>query len=160
METKYTADQIADYFLSKVNIEAGDSISPLKLQKLVYYAQAWNYTLFGIPLFNDKIEAWKHGPAIKKLYSRFEKYSRTSSINIGEEKIQPPILNESSKNLLEEINILYGEHSGAYLEKLTHSEEPWIIARKGLPDYMASSNEISLESMKAFYSKLNEQGKK
>ena len=42
----YTSKQIADWILSKINKEAGDTISPLKLQKLLYYCQAWHYTIF------------------------------------------------------------------------------------------------------------------
>lgn len=53
MAKKYTVTEIAYFFLSKIDSEKGDSITPLKLQKLVYYAQAWHYTVFNEPLFDD-----------------------------------------------------------------------------------------------------------
>src|SRR5450631_518283 len=57
-----TARAVADYFLSLVDEEAGDSLSNLKLQKLVYYAQGFSLALTGKRLFDEAIEAWEHGP--------------------------------------------------------------------------------------------------
>ncbi|OQY42717.1 MAG: hypothetical protein B6240_13665 [Desulfobacteraceae bacterium 4572_87] len=51
--------------------EAGDLISNLKLQKLVYYAQGFYLALYDEPLFNEPIEAWTHGPVIRELYRSY-----------------------------------------------------------------------------------------
>jgi uncharacterized phage-associated protein len=150
----YTSKQIADWFLGQADPEAGDSISPLKLQKLVYYAQAWHYTLFNKPLFNEDIEAWRHGPAIRSLYHRFEKYTRIDSIDISNEQLEQISFEEDTLDLLIEVKELYGEHSGSYLEKLTHSEEPWRIARGSTSIHDRCTTVISLQSMKNFYTKL------
>ncbi|WP_017732543.1 Panacea domain-containing protein [Nafulsella turpanensis] len=151
-EGKYTASQIANFFLSRINTEQGDSISPLKLQKLIYYAQAWHYTLFDKPLFKEPIQAWVHGPVVPQIYARFAKYTRNTTINLQEEAIDVPEFEENTKQILEEVNEIYGEHSGSYLEKLTHSESPWINARRGYKPYENCQEEISLKSMKEFYS--------
>src|SRR5690606_17024633 len=63
---------VANYFLSQSNADAGDLISNLKLQKLVYYAQGFSLALLDEPLFEDEIEAWMHGPVVPALYREFK----------------------------------------------------------------------------------------
>lgn len=148
----YTSKQIADWILSKINIESGDTISPLKLQKLLYYCQAWHLTVFKTPLFEERIEAWAHGPVIPSQYSRFAFMLRNDHIKIKSINLDVPTMSEEIESLLNEVLDLYGEHSANYLEQLTHSEKPWINAREGIEPWRASSNEITRDSMIAFYS--------
>ena len=155
----YTANQIADFFLSKVDVEAGDTISPLKLQKLVYYAQAWHYTIFGKTLINEPFEAWTHGPAVRSLWKRFEP-ARVADIDLRQLKLDVPEFDTDTAQLLNEVHEIYGEHSGSYLEMLTHNELPWIKAREGLAPYAKSTNTISLEEMKDYYGKVLSEQKK
>ena len=67
---KITISDIADYFITK-NHEYGDYITNLKLQKLVYYAQAWYLAFLDKPLFDEDFEAWVHGPVNRDLYDRY-----------------------------------------------------------------------------------------
>ena len=148
----YTANQVADWFINSIRQDSGDTISHLKLQKLVYYAQAWNYTLFNNVIFKEEIQAWKHGPVVRSIYDRFKSSNVYTPINVSSLEIELVKFDERTEDLLLEINEIYGEHSASYLEDLTHSEKPWILARKGLPDYVNCENEITLKSMKDFYS--------
>lgn len=148
----YTSKQIADWILSKTNVESGDTISPLKLQKLLYYCQAWHLTVFDEPLFNDKIEAWAHGPVVPTQYSRFAYILRNDHIKIKSINLDIPTFSESTAGLLDEVISLYGEHSANYLEQLTHGEKPWIDARAGIEPWRASNAEITHASMVEFYS--------
>lgn len=151
----YTPNQIADYFLSQIDTDKGDTISPLKLQKLVYYAQAWHFTVFKKPLFSEKIEAWRNGPVVPSLYKRFvSKYYKENAIRIGEEDLNVPEFPNDTKKLLEEVLSIYGERSGSYLEALTHKEEPWLIARGNKKPFESCSAEITLDSMSKYYSAL------
>ena len=70
-----TCFDVADYFLSLVDEDSGDSISNLKLQKLVYYAQGLHLACFDRPLFNEDIQAWAHGPVIPELYYKYREYA-------------------------------------------------------------------------------------
>jgi len=63
---KIDADLIADYFIYKGK-EENKPITNKKLQKLLYYSQAWYLVFNKKPLFKDKIEAWVHGPAIRTI---------------------------------------------------------------------------------------------
>jgi uncharacterized phage-associated protein len=154
----YTSNQIADWILSKTNTEAGDTISPLKLQKLVYYCQAWSLTVFNKELFSENIEAWAHGPVVPSLYARFADINRTDRIDISKFNLNPANLDNDSNQLLNEILSIYGEHSASYLESLTHQESPWILARKGIESWKRSNEVITNESMIDYYSQLRDNG--
>ncbi|MDM1041730.1 MULTISPECIES: Panacea domain-containing protein [Empedobacter] len=152
-----TSKQITDWILSQVNTEKGDTISPLKLQKVLYYCQAWHLAIFKKELFNEEIEAWTHGPVIPSQYKRFSYVFRNDNINPSKINIDEVSFdNKETEILLKEVFAIYNEHSASYLEELTHSETPWIEARVGLSDWERSNNIISKDSMKNFYSKLNQ----
>lgn len=153
----YTVNNIADWFLSRVDRDKGDTISPLKLQKLVYYAQAWNLALFGEPLFIEPVQAWASGPVVYSLYTRFSSTRKYSAIDLEACIIDPPVFDERTEDLLNDILEVYGEHSASYLEQLTHKEQPWIIARGDKKPYERCNSEITHQSMIEYYSKLNEQ---
>ena len=76
IKRQITHRDVAEYFLALAN-ETGGTITNLKLQKLVYYAQAWHLANFDKPLFDAKFEAWVHGPVIPGLYEEY----RVSVIN-------------------------------------------------------------------------------
>ena len=60
---------VAQFFIQQADVESGDMMTHLRLQKLVYYSQAWHLVLQKKKLFRDRIEAWAHGPVIPNLYS-------------------------------------------------------------------------------------------
>ncbi|WNJ21560.1 type II toxin-antitoxin system antitoxin SocA domain-containing protein [Pontibacter sp. G13] len=148
----YTAHQIADWILSKIDLEAGDSITPLKLQKLLYYCQAWHLTVFKKPLFEERIQAWAHGPVVYSQFDRFRDNTMYDGIPVNTIELDVPQFPKEVQDLLEEVMEIYGEHSGSYLEALTHQESPWVDARGDLAPHERSQNVISHEVMIAFYS--------
>jgi uncharacterized phage-associated protein len=158
-EKIYTPTEISDWILSKVNTEAGDTISPLKLQKLLFYCQAYYYSQFKKPLFKERIEAWAHGPVEYTQFKRFENLFRNDPIRVGELNLIIPTFDKDEEDFLNEVIEVYGEHSAHYLERLTHRETPWKEARGSLEPHERSSNEITLTAMSDFYSKflLNDQ---
>ena len=143
---------VADYLLLKGQ-EEGTNISNKKLQKLLYYVQAWSLALRNEPVFNDKIEAWIHGPAIKEVYLAFQQFGAKPI----EKEVTKEALNQISKEakqIIDEVWSVYSGYDANYLEHLTHSEKPWQYARAGLEAHMSSDNEISLASMQTFYKEL------
>jgi len=145
--------QIAAYFIKKSQDEKKE-ITNKKLQKLLYYAQAWSYTLRDQKMFDNVIEAWVHGPAIRVVYRKFSDYKWSDLANkfsITNSNISKITTDE--KELLDKIWEVYGKYTATDLEVLTHSEEPWQKAREGLEPYQASNNVIKLSCMKSFYGK-------
>lgn len=141
----YTADQIAEtlIFLAR---ERNIEISNLKLQKLLYYAQAWNLVFTDEELFDEDIEAWVHGPVVPKIFRRFKAFQWKTI-----DEPVTPLKDESVRNHLDEVLNVYGDLSARQLERLTHSERPWIEARKGLALDESGNTVITPESMKSFY---------
>jgi uncharacterized phage-associated protein len=146
--SKHTAYDVALYFISISN-EKVMGITNKKLQKLVYYAQAWFLAVFDEKLFDDSIEAWVHGPAVPSLYRKFKMFTYnyitldTSSVKFNFDK--------NELGLLENIWNVYGKYDAEYLEALTHSETPWQSARIGLELGDISKNVIDLDIMKNYY---------
>lgn len=132
---------VADWFLSK------GSMTQKKLQKLCYYAQAWHCALLDEVLFEDRIEAWVHGPVIVSLYHMYSNYG-WKPIPIKENS---PTIAEESLPILESVYFTYGDLNGEQLENLTHSEQPWIEARKGYAPWQPSHNAISVDLMRKYY---------
>jgi len=138
--------KVADYFIGKSN-EAKRSITNKKLQKLAYYAQAWSLALNNQEIFEEPIEAWVHGPAIRKLWSKYK--------NFGYQPIRVdpsiPSVDKDTSLVLSEVWRVYGHLDADYLETLTHNESPWVDARGNATDGQASSAVIELGSMTQFY---------
>jgi uncharacterized phage-associated protein len=112
-----TAHEIAKYFVSLVDEEAGDSISNLKLQKLLYYAQGANLALRDEPLFPEAIKAWVHGPVVPQVYHEYKQYGAgpipVEQVNL--ESYAPAI-----REVLDEVNAVYGQFTAAKLRSMTH----------------------------------------
>lgn len=141
---------IGRYFIYLSNKEKR-VITNKKLQKLVYYAQAWSLVLNNRKLFNEPIEAWVHGPAVKSLYIRYKEFG----FNLIQEEVKETSIKNISrrtKELLDEVWKIYGKLDAGYLEMLTHSEKPWQDARAGLQGFENSEVEISRKTMKKYYS--------
>jgi uncharacterized phage-associated protein len=157
----YKPTDIANWFLCSIDREAGDSITHLKLQKLVYYAQAWSLALNNKPLFEEDFQAWSHGPVVPSLFHRFKEFGWDA---IPQPNDQTQLdLDKETTDLLEEIYEIYGEHSAKHLELLTHQEKPWKEARGSLAPEQKSETIISKKSLQDFYSEMyrkqNEQQK-
>ncbi len=146
---KVTALSVAEYFVDRANKEE-KKITNKKLQKLVYYAQAWSLVLRDKKLFNEKIEAWVHGPAIKSVYIKYKDFGFNPIEKETDRDVIKSISADSQK-LLDSVWSVYGNLDAGYLEMLTHSEKPWQEAREGLQSSENSENEISLKTMKKFY---------
>lgn len=148
----FSSYQIADYFVWLSN-QTGSCITNLKLQKLVYYAQAWHLALNNTPLFEEDFEAWIHGPVIPNLYQEYKDWGWKPI----EKEVDEPIFCEEICHFLEELAEVYFSCDAYELERMTHQEAPWIIARNGLPTDAPSNETISKESMKTYYSDRAEQ---
>ncbi|MBE9237290.1 SocA family protein [Anabaena aphanizomenioides LEGE 00250] len=120
---------VAKYFLAQTNEEAGDLMSNLKLQKLLYYAQGFHLALYDEPLFPESIEAWTYGPVVPEVYRAYKKYD-SGAIPIPED-IDFSQYEQQSRELLDEVYSVYGQFSAWKLLSLIHEEEPWKNAREG-----------------------------
>jgi uncharacterized phage-associated protein len=147
MAAPYQAKDIAAWFLANIDRDAGDSITHLKLQKLIYYAQAWSLALREVSLFDEDLRAWAHGPVAETVFQEFKGHGWDA---IPCPKEVPTIAPEDEQHLAD-ILASYGELSAKQLEAMTHSEEPWKLARGELSPEERSNRPISKDSMISFY---------
>lgn len=122
---------------------------PMKLQKLLYYVQAWSLAWRGQPMFEEPIEAWQYGPVVERIYQRYKKYGYDPIERA--EAGSPANLSSEEFETLRAVIDEYWIFAGTTLSDLTHSEPPWVEARNGLPDDARSRREISRESLKRNY---------
>lgn len=149
-----TFETIANYFLNKIDNDIGICITPLKLQKLVYYAQAWFLAFHKKPLFQKEICAWVHGPVIDSLYYKYQSYGYRNIERL--EKFDVSILGIEEISVLEDVWNVYGKFEAKYLESLTHHELPWNHAREGYDESERCNEPISKDKMMEYYSNLKE----
>jgi uncharacterized phage-associated protein len=149
-----TCFDIIPYLLQK-SISLGYSgFTPLKLQKILYYCQAWNLVFKGKPLFPQYFEAWVHGPAIPEVYKKYKEFG--FGVILTENNSSSIELENTEREIIDLVLNLYGKKHGKYLELLTHSEPPWIIARHTLLPNQLSKKKISWRNMMKYYSQLVE----
>lgn len=129
--------------------ECQDPVTNLKLQKLLYYVQGWSLALRNKPAFTESLEAWVHGPVEPCTYKHYKNY-RWNPINAS---VVAPKIESDLKNHIDEVLAVYGEDSAYSLERRTHLEDPWILARNGLPPDAESTAVITEQSMKVFFQK-------
>lgn len=150
----YSVNDVADYIIMSLNSDENFSLINLKLQKLVYYVQAWYLGIKKEIFMSARFEAWVHGPVCRQLYDRF-KTSKSLYSHIGIEEV----INKQAKETLKEEDVEfidyilenYARFSGSQLEVMTHNEKPWIEARKGAAPMDRCENEITVDSMRKFY---------
>jgi len=135
-----TAKQAAKYLVSLCDDDAGDSISNLKLQKLLYYSQGVHLALHGKRLFNEPIEAWMHGPVVPSIYHELKVFG-SGAVEI-DEGIDLDQVGDEERETLEEVFEVFGQFSAWKLRNMTHEEPPWrdttqglVIPRKKLRQY-------------------------
>ncbi|MFT4073223.1 MAG: DUF4065 domain-containing protein [Dysgonamonadaceae bacterium] len=151
----YSINDIADYIILKVKAEDGfASLINLKLQKLLYYIQAWSYGINNQPLFDGEFQAWIHGPVNKAIYDRFNatKYLY-SEIDLSDVINNNVTLDNTDAEFVDFILENYLKYSGAELEKLSHSELPWKNTRDSLGPNDRCEKKISPQLMTEYYAK-------
>ena len=133
-------------------LEKKGEMTTLKLQKLVYYAQAWSLVWDERPLFDEKIEAWSNGPVVRDLFEYHRGKYYVSGIEAGDSGK----LDADQKATVDMALKHYGDKPAYWLVRLSHSEPPWIEARGDLSPTESSDAEITLDSMAQYYSSLLE----
>lgn len=136
---------VAAYIISKLR-----PLDAMKLQKLLYYSQAWSLVWDDKPLFAAKVEAWANGPVVREVFKKYQgKYTISQAVE-GDRSA----LTKTERDTVDAIIKFYGGKTGFYLSELTHQEDPWRNARVGLAPGQGSDREISKAAMRDYYSSL------
>ncbi len=148
-----SAKNVSELFLTWAK-QNGDLITNLKMQKLLYYAQAWHLVNFNRRLFDDRIEAWELGPVIPKIYGEYKKYRGNPipyKISGNEEKP----FSERQVQFLKQFFNVFSSLSSTALVNMTHNETPW------KDNFGKGKNtEIPPSEMKDYYTEVFENGRR
>ena len=137
---------VAKYILEKYG-----PLSVMKLQKLIYYSQAWGLVWDNQPIFVEEVQAWASGPVIKELYQALR---GTFKISVDMIDGNPKVLTKEQKETIDAVCKFYIEKEPQELSDMVRQESPWINARIGIADGERSDRIISKESMKEYYSNI------
>jgi uncharacterized phage-associated protein len=133
---------IANRFLALAT-ERGDTLTPMQLLKLVYIAHGWMLGLYGVPLINHSVQAWKYGPVIPELYRAINQF-RSSPVQGPLPAPADDGLVGLEEDLIDQVYDLYGMRSGLDLSRLTHKPgSPWAQTyREGVSNLVISNDLI------------------
>lgn len=141
----YSALDIAHKIvIHQTDLEKGETVTNLKLQKLLYYVQGFHLAFFDTPLFEENLEAWAYGPVVPEIYRTFKDNGRMA-IDIQPDAVKIVSLEEEQEEMFSQVMHEYGKFSAIRLMEMTHLEKPWVDA------YNADNKTINLETMKEYF---------
>lgn len=128
-------------------------ITPLALQKMLYFIQGIHLALFNEELFKEDCRAWIHGPAYREIYNIFKdfKYNPIEDNRFSLFTVRNKELSPDGKKVIGLVSDCFGIYSGKVLESVTHKEKPWRDARIGLNETEPSNRIIPKAIMKAYF---------
>lgn len=131
-------------------LERQGPMTTWKLQKLVYYSQAWSLVWDDDVLFPEEIEAWANGPVVRELYDVHRGKYRVSCQGKGD----PDTLTDVQRETIDAVLGFYGDKSPQWLSDLTHMEDPWQSARRNVPEGLRGDSIIPKEDLAEYYASL------
>lgn len=140
-------ERVARYLLCK----AGE-ITPLALQKLLYFTQAFYYAIFDEEFFPDDCQAWSYGPVYPEIYYKYKGYG-SDPIDKPTDDLQEDFCEFTTRevSLMDAIIDSFGRYSALVLRDITHSERPWLEARGSLLPEDRSQTVINRDTINRYF---------
>lgn len=169
MGIPYTSKAIANKFIELAKEEGRSDLSPMKLQKLVYYAHAWFMAFTDKELIKEEIQAWKFGPVIPDIYHEFKEHGNTNitsfatELNFEESKLEliTPVVDETdedAKAIINEVWKVYKDLTPIQLSNATHAKgSPWEVVASSYGSELPKNIEIPNTLIKDIFKKRLEQ---
>ncbi len=126
-----------------------EDITPLALQKALYYIQGFHFAFYRTFLFSEDCQAWTHGPVYRDIYFRYRDYrfdpiEKTTTFDTS-------VFSASEKAICDSVINNLCCYSGKILESFTHNEAPWLTTRGDLPDSAPSDRIIEKSVIGAYF---------
>ena len=130
-----------------------EEVTPLMLQKLLYFIQGIHLAMYGYPIFDEDCEAWAHGPVYPEVYELFKdfKYNPIDDARFALLEGTEEVLTDKERRVIDLVTNTFGIYGGKVLERITHSEEPWKRARRGYADGIPSNELLSKNEIMNYY---------
>jgi len=133
----HSTKSVANYFLELAK-KNGQALTPMKLQKLVYYAMGWFAGYTGKPLVDEAAEAWQYGPVFPSLYHEFKPFGAGPitrkavgrNPDFSQTEVPPPAESDV-RQFLDNVWDSYSKYTGIALSEMTHAVgTPWELTWK------------------------------
>lgn len=136
-----------------------EEVTPLMLQKLLYFIQGIHLAFYGTSVFPEDCEAWVHGPVYREVYDLFRdfKYNPIEDVRFSVLNDTNVELSTDEKRVMDLVINTFGMYGGKVLERITHNEEPWTKARRGYGDGIYSDERITKESIQQYFKRMDEE---
>ena len=144
-QMSYDSVAVANYLIERAR-QRGEMLTPMKVQKLVYFAHGWNLAINDQPLLRERIEAWKYGPVVPALYEELREFGsrpipapvEVMRVEANRLAVLQPTLDaadgdtSATKELLDRVWDVYGHYSAVQLSNATHAPgSPWDVTWQG-----------------------------
>ena len=117
---------------------------------IISLPEMWNCP-YDTELFPEEFEAWANGPVCRDLFTQTR---GQFSVTEDDEPGDISNLTAEQKETIDSVLDYYFPHNAQWLSELTHLEDPWQLAREGIPAGVGSTNIITKESMAMYYGSL------
>lgn len=144
-----SAMKVADFFIEIAQNENEEFMTPLRLQKLLYFAQGWSLARYNRPLFAERVESRPLGPVVREVYNKYAIYGKRP---ITQPESQLDDLSDDDLSLLLDVYREYGRFTASALVDMSHDTEPWQSAM-----LFGQNAEITAEKMQRYFSSLPKQ---
>ena len=157
----YNVLDISRYIINYCN-EKDYNLSNLKLQKILYFIQAYylSKTEAKEPCFKERIVAWDFGPVVPIAYHEFKRFGSTNIprvttyIEIDENdfwqskvvKYSDDVIKDCDKELINKLVDNFAKFSTTRLVQITHNQSPWIDAHR-----QGNNQEITVEAIRSYF---------
>jgi len=153
----YQTIAVANAFIEKAQAGQLPDLTPMKLQKLVFYAQSWHLKIYSEPLVDDFFSKWPYGPVIPSLYHEVKRYGSNPITNLignldwkreSMAIVTPtiPASDTKTRALIDKITEVYGPLRGTQLSYLTHLPgTAWSLTEK---EGAVISNDLMAQTIK------------
>lgn len=141
---------VAKYLIQLAEREAEpEMLTPMRLQKLLYYVQGWSLGLRQTEMFGEAIEAWQHGPVVPEVYRAFSAYQNNPIAGFADDPCRS--LTAGDREFIESIWAGYRKYSASGLRDMTHHETPWLESWSRNTSGGRDGIEISQFAMRQFF---------
>ncbi len=148
----YSALTIANFFIRK-GLQEKITVTPMKLQKLIYFAHGWHLAFFDRALIKEDVQAWPYGPVIPAIYHVYKTYGNATITQNTDEGIKG--LSTETIEFLDFIWSTYKKFSPIHLSNITHlKDSPWDQVRQGHKGDLRRGIPMRNELIKRYFQKI------
>lgn len=140
-----------EFVILSLSGDEPDPLTHLRLQKLLYYAQAWSLIVRESELFSDDLEAWRQGPVVPSVANKLQDGQGANTIRL-EAFADTPDLQGEQAEFVRRVWESYNPHSACQHSRMAHEEQPWCKAWGNRGGDANGTVPIAIEDLENFFS--------